>query len=66
MWFGVIGIVALILSFLYLFRPDAIKKMDEFGQKLILTSEKLLEKRKKIGLFYFIAGILLVYIAVWW
>ena len=66
MWFGVIGIMALILSFLYLFRPETIRKMDEFGTKLILTSEKLLEKRKKIGLFYFITGIVLVYIAVWW
>ncbi len=66
MWFGIIGVGALILSFLYLFRPEAIKKMDEFGQRLILTSEKLLEKRKKVGLFSFIAGIVLVYIAVWW
>lgn len=66
MWFGIIGIIALILSFLYLFRPEVVRKMDEFGNKLILTSERLLEKRKKVGLFYFITGIILVYIAVWW
>lgn len=63
MWFGVIGIISLILSLLYFFSPEAVKKIDEFGKRLVLTSEKLLEKRKIIALFYFIAGIVLIYIA---
>ena len=63
MWFAIIGATALILSFLYFFRPEAIKKIDEFGRQLIVTSERLLEQRKKIALFYLIAGIALIYTA---
>jgi len=66
MWFAVIGIGSLLLSFLYLFRPGVIEAIDEFGKKAVITSEKLLEKRKEVGVFYLIAGILLIFIATWW
>ena len=66
MWFGIIGVMSLVLSFLYFFRPEAVRKIDEFGKRFILGSEKLLEQKKKIGFFYLIAGIILIYAAWRW
>jgi hypothetical protein len=62
-WFSIIGIVALILSFLYFFKPATIKKLDEFGKKVILNPERFIKQGKKIAVFYLIAGIGLIYIA---
>jgi hypothetical protein len=40
--------------------------MDRVGTKIVVTTEKLLEKRVMIGLACLIAGIFLVYAAFWW
>jgi uncharacterized membrane protein HdeD (DUF308 family) len=65
-WITGIGLLAIIMSFFYFFRPEQIKKLDEFGNKVIVSTEKLLEKRMIIGLFCLIAGIAMIYIAFWW
>ncbi len=64
-WYAIIGAASLILSFLYFFRPEAVKKLDGIGEKLILSSEKLLEKRYFLATFYLIAGLVLVSVAVY-
>jgi uncharacterized membrane protein HdeD (DUF308 family) len=65
-WLTAVGVISIILSFCYFFRPEQVKKMDRVGTKIVVTTEKLLEKRVMIGLACLIAGIFLVYAAFWW
>ncbi|MBU0570672.1 MAG: hypothetical protein KJ995_00450 [Candidatus Omnitrophica bacterium] len=65
MWYGIIGVIALVLSFLYFFRPETVKKIDQVGSKSVSGSEKLFQWKKLVALFYLIGGIVLIYIAVY-
>ncbi|MFQ5951829.1 MAG: hypothetical protein ACE5JK_00265 [Candidatus Omnitrophota bacterium] len=66
MWLlTMIGLIAIIMGFYYLFRPAKVKEMDKLGSKIVLSTEKMLEKRVLIGFFCLIAGLLLVYLAFW-
>ncbi|MFH1411835.1 MAG: hypothetical protein ABIG55_04230 [Candidatus Omnitrophota bacterium] len=64
MWFAAIGIISFVLSFLYFFMPETVKKMDEIGRKAVLDHTEILDKRRMIGLFYLLAGIGLVYMGI--
>ncbi len=66
MWFVVIGLVCIVLSYLYFFRPNIIKKIDEMGTKVVINRRELVDKRVLIGFFYIITGLGLVYIAFYW
>ena len=61
-WFGAIGIVALVLSLLYLFSPNTIERLDRFGKRIVLTTDMLLRHRRKTSLFLLVVGISLIYI----
>lgn len=61
-WFGVAGIVALILAALHFFSSETIRKMDKFGSNVIITMEDMVKKHPKwLGFFYLIGGAVLVY-----
>lgn len=64
MWFLIIGLTALFLGFLYSFKPDTIDKLNSIGMKTVINPEKFVEKRKIVSIFYFIAGIFLLSIAL--
>jgi len=66
MWFSIVGIISIALSCLYFFWPQETKKLDKVGQRFLLGPDEMLEKRIIVALFYFIAGIALIYVAVWW
>ena len=66
MTYGIIGIVALILGFLYLLSPGAVKKMDQLGRRIIMSSDAMLSHRKITGCFYVVAGVVLIYIGFFW
>lgn len=51
MWYGIIGVIALVLSFLYFFRPETVKKIDQVGSKSVSGSEKLFQWKKTGGSF---------------
>jgi hypothetical protein len=40
--------------------------MDQIGTKIVVSTEKFLEKRVIVGLLCLVAGIFLVYAAFWW
>lgn len=64
---GIIGIVALILSYLHFFRPNIVHKIDELGRKVVINMSQLSESyRVLLGMFYFIVGLALVYIGFLW
>ena len=65
-WITGVGLLAIVMSFFYFFRPEQVEKMDEFGNKIIVSTERLLEKRMIIGLLCLVAGIAMVYAAFWW
>ncbi len=64
---GVIGIVSLLLSYLHFFRPNWVKKLDDIGKNTVIDTGKAIESHAKLfGLFYFIAGLALVYFGILW
>ncbi|MBU0571093.1 MAG: hypothetical protein KJ995_06685 [Candidatus Omnitrophica bacterium] len=65
MWYGIIGVISLVLSFLYFFKPEAVKKIDKIGSKPVFGSEKMLQWKKLVAFFYLIGGIVLIYIEVY-
>ncbi len=63
LWHGIIGIVALILALLHFVNPESVCKIDELGKKVVISMERTVRRHpKKLGLFYLLAGIFLVYI----
>ncbi|MGB3082915.1 MAG: hypothetical protein WBB86_08010 [Candidatus Omnitrophota bacterium] len=65
-WLTLVGVISIALSFFYFFRPEQVKTLDQVGSKIVMSTEKLLEKRVMIGIVCLIAGIFLVYAAFWW
>ena len=64
MWFFITGVIAVILGFLYLVKPDIIDRLNKIGIKSIMNPVKFIEKRKLVSIFYFLAGIFLLSIAI--
>ncbi|MDP8258565.1 MAG: DUF3953 domain-containing protein [Candidatus Aadella gelida] len=64
MWFLIIGVISLILGFLYSFKPSTIERFNKIGMKIVMNPIKFVEKRKLVGIFYFLAGIFLLSIAI--
>ncbi len=63
LWHGIVGIVALILAVLHFVSPESVCKIDEFGKGVVISMERMVRRHpKKLGLFYLLAGIFLVYI----
>ncbi len=62
-WYGIIGIVALVSAVLHFVSPDAVCRIDEFGKRVVISMESMVRRHpKKLGFFYLLAGIFLIYI----
>ncbi len=62
-WHGIVGIVALISALLHFVSPETVCKIDEIGKGVVISMEHLVRTHpQKLGLFYLLAGIFLVYI----
>ncbi len=62
-WHGILGIVALILAVLHFVSPESVCRIDDFGKRVIVSMERMVMRHpKKLGLFYLLAGIFLIYI----
>ena len=64
MWLVIIGVIALILGLLYFFKPELVKKIDEFGKNVVVNTETLVKHHKKIGLFCAVVGAILIYLGL--
>lgn len=66
---GFIGVASLVLTYLHFFRPKAVSKIDDIGKKEVIKMGGIVESRRStiwLGVFYFIAGLCLVYIGFLW
>ncbi|HDZ62865.1 MAG TPA: hypothetical protein ENH40_06960 [Nitrospirae bacterium] len=65
--FGVIGILAFIMSFIYLFRPNVVKKFDDIGKIIVENLSKSVKSGRIVsGIFFFAAGVFLAYAGFLW
>ena len=66
MWYCIVGVLALVLSFINFFRPEVIKKLSAIGERRVVVVEDLIKARKLTGLFYLVAGATLFFLALGW
>jgi len=59
--YRILGIIYLVVGVLYLLSPQAMKKLDQIGKKLLWKDEWSITHRIGFGIFFLIVGILLCY-----
>lgn len=57
------GLVALLLSVGYLFRPDLIIKINDWGRHFIFNDTHILKQRIKIGVFFLLLAFIALYMS---
>ena len=55
----VVGVISLLMGYLYLFRPESIIKLGSLGNRLITTDHELIRFRLISGIFMILAGCLM-------
>lgn len=66
---GFIGVASLVLTYLHFFRPETVSKIDDVGKKEVIKMSGIAKSRRGaiwLGVFYFIAGLCLVYVGFLW
>ena len=58
-----LGLICIVLSFLYFFRPKAINQIGKVAHKIISESGQLFAIRILVGFFYIVAGLMFVYVS---
>lgn len=61
--FYFLGLFFLLFSFLFIFFPDLLIKLSEWGNKLIITDHEAVLYRKVLGAFLFGLSFLMFFIA---
>ncbi|MCP4652285.1 MAG: hypothetical protein GY858_02725 [Candidatus Omnitrophica bacterium] len=60
---GIIGVVALIFAVFFIFFPNFIAYLDAMGREVVIDiSATLQSHRLATGIFYFVAGIFMIYV----
>ena len=59
----ILGLAFLCFGILLIFSPGSIKKLDEFGQKVLFKTKGNIIFRIVIGLFFLVAAYLMYYFA---
>lgn len=57
------GLVTLLLSVGYLFRPDFIIKINSWGRHFIFNDAYILKQRIKIGVFFLLLAFIALYMS---
>lgn len=57
------GLVTLLLSVGYLFRPDLIIKINGWGRHFIFNDKYILKERIKIGVFFLVLAFIALYMS---
>jgi hypothetical protein len=58
------GLVMLMFSIGYLFRPDLIIKINDWGRCFIFNDKYIMENRRKIGVFLLILAFIAIFMSV--
>lgn len=59
MAFLILGVVYLIAGIFFLFRPEIILKVDEWGEKVLFDDKKTVKRHIKTGIFFVMVAILM-------
>ena len=52
----VVGVISLLMGYLYLFRPESIIKLSSIGNRLVTTDHELIRFRLISGILMILAG----------
>jgi len=59
-----VGLIMLIFSIGYLFRPDLIIKINDWGRSFVFNDKYIMEKRREIGVFFLVLAFIAIYMSV--
>ena len=58
-----VGLVTLIFSIGYLFRPDLVIKMNDWGRQFVFNDKYILKHRRVVGVFFLILAFIALYMS---
>ena len=58
-----VGLVMLIFSIGYLFRPDLVVKVNDWGRSFVFNDKYIMEKRRLVGVFFLILAFIAIYMS---
>ena len=62
--FLLFGVMSLLLSLGYLYKPDTIVKINEFFKKRIFNDQHVIFRRKKIGIVLLVIGVIAFFLGI--
>ena len=62
--FLIFGIMSLLLSLGYLYKPDTIIRINEFFKKTVFNDQHVIFRRKKIGIILLIIGVIAFFLGI--
>ena len=65
MWFYklLFGLVTLMFSIGYLFRPDLIIKLNDWGRQFIFNDKYILKHRRQVGVFFLVLAFIALFMS---
>ncbi|MDD5260114.1 MAG: hypothetical protein PHD29_09135 [bacterium] len=58
------GLIMLMFSVGYLFRPDLIIKVNDWGRSFVFNDKYIMEHRRKIGVLFLVLAFIAIYMSV--
>ncbi|MBI5554623.1 MAG: hypothetical protein HY920_02055 [Elusimicrobia bacterium] len=59
-----VGLIMLMFSIGYLFRPDLIIKINDWGRSFLFNDKYIMKQRRKIGVFFLVLAFIAVFMSV--
>ena len=59
-----VGLIMLMFSIGYLFRPDLIIKINDWGRSFLFNDKYIMEHRRKIGVFLLVLAFIAIFMSV--
>ncbi len=59
-----LGLSMLIFSIGYLFRPDLVIKINDWGRSFLFNDKYIMKYRRKIGVFFLVLAFIAVYMSI--
>jgi hypothetical protein len=60
----IVGLISVIVGYLYLFRPENIIKLGRIGNRLVSTDHAFIRHRTLSGIVMLAAGLLIAYVGL--
>ncbi len=59
-----LGLIMLMFSIGYLFRPDLVIKINDWGRSFLFNDKYIMKYRRKIGVFFLVLAFIAVYMSI--